>query len=262
MPIDPALEVAALQDAVESFEPEADFQTRNGTKDNEVESVLQEISELLETLSSYQRNRNVTLASTPRTPLTQNSSFNSMTGTPSRPSSAEVDIYQMLKSQLTLMISSLPPYAVAKLNGNQLEELNISRNILVENKEYKGIMDEDQATRISKAAALNVATVPPSLTRMGSSSATSQLPNSVQYARPTAPAAHAPAARPTPSQYYPQQQASNRTPSSSHFAQRPPSAIQSYQTPGSYPSTTPRPNYQQPQATYSQPASRTGYPAS
>jgi len=262
MLIDPALEMSTLQDAVESFEPEAGMDMRNGVKDNEVEGLLREISELLETLSSYQRNRNVTLASTPRTPLTHNSSFNSMTGTPSRPSSAEVDIYQMLRSQLTLMISSLPPYAVAKLDGDQLEELSISRNILVEDKEYKGIMDEDQATRIAKAAALSAAAAPPSLTRMGSSSATTQFPNSVQYARPAAPAAHAPTARPTPSQYYPQQQAPNRTPSSSHYPPRPPSAIQSYQTPGMYSSSTSRPSYSQSQASYSQPAARPGYSAS
>jgi hypothetical protein len=51
------------------------------------------------------------------------------------------------------MIATLPPYAVSKLNGEQLEELNISKKILLENADYPGTMEEDEYTMQQKQAA-------------------------------------------------------------------------------------------------------------
>ncbi|KAJ4290930.1 hypothetical protein N0V90_010126 [Kalmusia sp. IMI 367209] len=132
----------AFKEAVDSFEPikGGPFPEVGATNelDKDTEEVLKEISELLETLASHQRIRNSSLATNPRTPVIQNSSLASLAGSPSTPSSEEVDVYQMLKSQLTLLISQLPPYAVAKLNGDQLEELNITRTLIVENRDTRG----------------------------------------------------------------------------------------------------------------------------
>ncbi|KAH6637432.1 hypothetical protein C7974DRAFT_331644 [Boeremia exigua] len=151
--------------------------------DKDIAELLKDISELIETLASHQRIRNSSLTTNPRTPVVQNSSLAQLVGSPSTPSSDEIDVYQILKSQLTLMISQLPPYAVAKLNGDQLEELNISRTILFDTKEYRGIMEEDQLSRLAKAPA--VAPVPPpTLTRAGSGSQPLYPAGSTQYGRP------------------------------------------------------------------------------
>ena len=51
------------------------------------------------------------------------------------------------------MIAILPPYAVSKLNGDQLEELNVTKKILLENTDYPGTMEEDEYTMQQKQAA-------------------------------------------------------------------------------------------------------------
>merc|ERR1712169_10386 len=52
----------------------------------------------------------------------------------------------MLRDQLKILISSLPPFAVAKLDGDQLEELNISTKLLVEPPDYQGTGQVDDYT--------------------------------------------------------------------------------------------------------------------
>ncbi|KAL8948817.1 MAG: hypothetical protein Q9222_005024 [Ikaeria aurantiellina] len=146
-------EHASFQEAVESWTPEeppAEILMNNeGTgKDNatgkEVDDILNDISELLETLNSYQDVRNLSLANTARTSASQNSQLSAMTGTPSSPSSDELDLYNMLKSQLSIMVSSLPPYALAKLDGHKLGLLNVNTKIQVETKNYQGSLEEDE----------------------------------------------------------------------------------------------------------------------
>lgn len=201
-------------------------------EDKDTDDILREISELIETLASHQRIRNSSLTTNPRTPVVQNSSLAQLVGSPSTPSSDEIDVYQILKSQLTLMISQLPPYAVAKLNGEQLEELNISRTILFDTKEYKGIMEEDQLSRLAKAPA--VAPVPPpTLTRAGSSSQSLYPAGGTQYGRPPSSARPVQAA---PS-YHPQRS------SSIQYQRSPSGPAQSFQAgAGSYAPST-RPGY-------------------
>ncbi|CAI6338423.1 unnamed protein product [Periconia digitata] len=202
--------------------------------EKDTEEVLADISELLETLASHQRIRNSSLATNPRTPVIPNASLANLAGSPSTPSSEEVDIYQILKAQLTMMILQLPPHALAKLNGDQLEELNISRTILIENKDTRGVLEEDQATRLAKAPVPATAG-PPTLTRVTSGgSAPHYSSSNTQYGRNT-PTVHN-SARPVQAStsYFPQQQAVHRSPS--------------VQYPRS--STGPQPNFQTPTPTF------------
>lgn len=259
-----AEEDEAFKEAVEAFEPieGGPFPEKKSELEKDTEEVLHEISELLETLASHQRIRNSSLATNPRTPTIQNSSLASLAGSPSTPSADEIDVYQMLKSQLTLMISQLPPYAVAKLNGDQLEELNISRTLVVENRPTRGVLEDDQSSKFAKAP-VAAPGAPPTLSRMVSSGSGSHAhypPGSAQYGRST-PSVHA-GARPVQAapNYYPQQQPSHRSPSV-HY-QRSTSGSQVYQTPAASSFATPRPNYsttqgfgqQTPRTSYTQPA--------
>ena len=253
----------ALKDAVENFEPveEGPFPEKKDELEKDTEEVLHEISELLETLASHQRIRNSSLATNPRTPIIQNSSLASLAGSPSTPSSDEIDVYQMLKSQLTLMISQLPPYAVAKLNGDQLEELNISRTLVVENRPTRGVLEDDQSARFAKAP-VAAPGAPPTLSRMVSSgSGSHQLypAGNTQYGRGT-PSVHASARPPQgASNYYPQQQSVHRSPSV-HY-QRSSSGSQVYQAPAPSTYATPRPSYPANQAFGQQTPRNYGQPA-
>ncbi|CAO2656348.1 Nn.00g051510.m01.CDS01 [Neocucurbitaria sp. VM-36] len=205
-------------------------------EEKDTDEVLKEISELLETLASYQRIRNSSLTTNPRTPVVQNSSLAILAGSPSTPSTEEIDVYQILKSQLTLLISQLPPYAVAKLNGDQMDELNISRTILFDTKEYKGVLEEDQLSRLAKAPPVAIST-PAALTRAGSSAHAHYPGSSTQYNRPT-PSVSQSSARPA----YPQQQSLHRS-SSMHLQRSPSGQAQSFQAGGASYAPSARPGY-------------------
>lgn len=239
-----------FKEAVENYVPAESniFPEEKSEHDKDIDEILKDVSELIETLASHQRIRNSSLTTNPRTPVVQNSSLAQLVGSPSTPSTDEIDVYQILKSQLTLMISQLPPYAVAKLDGDQLEELNISRTILFDTKEYKGIMEEDQLSRLAKAPAV-VPVPPPTLTRAGSSSQSLYPAGGTQYARPSSsarPVQAAPA-------YHPQRSSSiqyQRSPSgpaqgsqaaAGSFA---PSSRPGYATTPSHNLQTPRPGGQ------------------
>jgi hypothetical protein len=109
-----------------------------GGSQRDTDDLLTEISELLETLSSYQRIRHLDPTAAPEGPKTATASAS--------PSAAEYDTYEMLRSQLTLLIDSLPPFAIAKLNGDQLEALNVGARLVVENYDYPGTMEPDEQT--------------------------------------------------------------------------------------------------------------------
>ncbi|KAJ8063769.1 hypothetical protein OCU04_007630 [Sclerotinia nivalis] len=144
-------------------------------EEKDVEEVLQEISELLETLNSYQRNRHMSNA-TGRPAGVFGASETTFMGTPSKPGDSEVSTYEILKSQLALMVAMLPPYAVAKLNSDQLAELSISTKIEVPLTDQKGVMEEDEMAARAKVAAMSAAsntrpTTSSSLHRSSSSAA-------------------------------------------------------------------------------------------
>lgn len=99
-----------------------------GADPKEVDEVLQDISDLLQTLSSYQRIR----------------SLSKMNSGPATATSAETDVYEILRSNLVMLVSLLPPYAVAKLSGDQIEMLNVSTNVMVDMKDHVGTMEMDE----------------------------------------------------------------------------------------------------------------------
>ncbi|RGP72862.1 hypothetical protein FSPOR_2463 [Fusarium sporotrichioides] len=151
---DNAMEIdeKAIQEAIDNWDEsvvdpslEEALGTKRTNEEKEADEILEEVTDLIETLSSYQRIRNLNL------PNSQNrSSSDPVTGdmlaTPGpTPSEGEQATYQVLKAQLALIIKTLPPYAVAKLNGDQLEDLLISTKVQVQTDGYKGVMEEDEA---------------------------------------------------------------------------------------------------------------------
>ena len=127
----------------------------------EIDEILREISEALETLNSHQRVRNLSLTTSARTTAGQNPQLTATSKSPTSPSADEFDIYEILKSQLALMVSQLPPFALARLDGDKLSALNVSTKIQVPGKVYKGAMEEDEisakARQASNATAYPVA---------------------------------------------------------------------------------------------------------
>lgn len=175
------LDDATLEEMVNSFTPEdfaCDLEKEHPEKEDpesrEIEEVLQEVSEMLDTLSSYQRIRNLTLPSssekpeTDETPAPESPEF----GTPDKPSDAERVIHEHLKTTLIAIVSSLPPYAIAKLNGDQLADLNVSQKILIENPDYSGTMEKDDHTlQQERAAAIAASTASSAANRTSTPSA-------------------------------------------------------------------------------------------
>ncbi|KAL2126076.1 hypothetical protein VTI74DRAFT_1753 [Chaetomium olivicolor] len=127
--------------------------------EKEVDDLLEEVSDLIETLASYQRNRNLTL------PTSQDRySADPVNGDMLRngnlshqPSEEEMMTYDALKAQLALIIQTLPPYAVARLNSDKLAELAVSTKIEIRSDEYRGVMEEDEPARLARLAAQQAA---------------------------------------------------------------------------------------------------------
>ncbi|RAL15420.1 uncharacterized protein BO97DRAFT_211570 [Aspergillus homomorphus CBS 101889] len=146
------LDESTLEEMVNSFNPE-EFgdnitQTHSasegtvGEETREMDNLLRDVSELLETLSSYQRIRSLEPA-TSGGQGTDPKEAAPQPGLPDAPSEEERSVYETLKSSLATLVSTLPPYAVAKLNGDQLADLNISQKILIEGVDYQGTMEKD-----------------------------------------------------------------------------------------------------------------------
>ena len=241
--VDDAREDEIFKQAAETWVPEelpAELKeartSEEELKDKDIDEILKDISELLETLNSYQRVRNLSLAPNTRTSTGQNPQLTTLSGSPNSPSSAEFDVYNLLKSQLALLISTLPPYAVSKLNGDQLGALNISTKLQIEAKTYKGTMEEDEITAKARQAALTAAAGPTARTTTSNVTASSRghYPQSLntpgQPSQRSNYAAQAPSSRSaslSTSYHAAHHQYANRPPSTSnHYAsyptQRPP----------------------------------------
>ncbi|KAI9759836.1 MAG: hypothetical protein M4579_002043 [Chaenotheca gracillima] len=222
-------------------EPPADLESKDPKIEadvKDVEKVLEDISDLLETLNSYNRLRHLPLTSAngPEVPqLPQVPTMQSMTGSPSKPSAAETDVYNLLKSQLSLMVATLPPYAVAKLDGNQLSALNISTRLELDGENFRGVMDEDEATAKAKAAASLMASA--SGVRTATPSGPYQPPSSAYP--PRSAYAHQPLGqRPPSSQYQPSPQPAQVRPvaaTPSRMGGPPPQAYQHSRPPSNAP---------------------------
>ncbi|KAL8926542.1 MAG: hypothetical protein Q9208_002869 [Pyrenodesmia sp. 3 TL-2023] len=242
----------SLEDAVESWVPEAnpleaaDEQQRPRTEDvasKDVDEILQGISELLETLNSYQDVRNSSLTTNARTPASQNPQLAAMTGTPTSPSADEIDIYNMLKSQLSIMVSSLPPYALARLDGEKLGVLNVNTKIQVETPNFPGSLEEDEISTKGRLPAASIAASYPTRTpsaavglaprnnylATSTPAAISHRPSHVPQTVPTRPTAAA--------SYLTNQQYATRPPSASQYFAN--SARPSYPTQRPMSSSTP-----------------------
>ncbi|KAK4154401.1 hypothetical protein C8A00DRAFT_42832 [Chaetomidium leptoderma] len=155
-----------VKDAIENWDESAidpSLDQALGKKsdgEKEVDDLLEEVSDLIETLASYQRNRNLTL------PTSQDRySADPVNGDMLRngnlshqPSEEEMVTYETLKAQLSLIITTLPPYAVARLNSDKLAELAVSTKIEIRSDEYRGVMEEDEPARLARLAAQAAAT--------------------------------------------------------------------------------------------------------
>jgi hypothetical protein len=138
----------------------------------DVEDVLHQVSELLETLASHQRIRNASLSSSAapsRTPISPAPMLASRIGKPDEPAEDEINTYRALRRELAYLILKLPPYAVAKLDGEQLAELGVSTLIPITTKNVRGTMEEDSVARLAKHNAAATAAGIASLTRSNSS---------------------------------------------------------------------------------------------
>lgn len=186
---------------------------------SEMDTLIDDISELLETLNSYQRARNLSLTNTALT--TANPELIALSGSPVTPSTAEFDVYSMLESQLALIISSLPPSAVTRLGGNRLGSLNVTSNIPIEGKSYTGTMEDDELLSKARAISTSSAVGYPSRTP----SISSALPARVNgYTHPSTPTQAIPRSTPAPvsraantTPQLPNQQYSSRPASSNHY---------------------------------------------
>ncbi|KAJ4292994.1 hypothetical protein N0V88_005658 [Collariella sp. IMI 366227] len=155
------LDEERIKDAIENWDdsaidPSLDHVLgKKSDEEKEVDDLLEEVSDLIETLASYQRNRNLTL------PTSQDRySADPVNGDMLRngnlshqPSEEETLTYETLKAQLSLIIQTLPPYAVARLNSDKLAELAVSTRIEIRSDEYRGVMEEDEPARLARVAA-------------------------------------------------------------------------------------------------------------
>ncbi|OAA54232.1 hypothetical protein ISF_08459 [Cordyceps fumosorosea ARSEF 2679] len=145
------IDEAAIQDAIDHWDETAvdpSLEKIMGTQskvDKDTDDLLGEVSDLIETLASYQRIRNLTLPSSQNRQSSDPVTGDMLANSGPEPSEDEVATYEMLKSQLALIVKTLPPFAVAKLNGDQLDELLISTKIQVQTDDYYGTMEEDEA---------------------------------------------------------------------------------------------------------------------
>ncbi|RFU71912.1 hypothetical protein TARUN_10351 [Trichoderma arundinaceum] len=156
-PVDPArpmeLDETAVQEAIDNWDEtvidpslEDVMGSKHDDQDKEADEILEEVSDLIETLASYQRIRNLTLPNSQNRQSSDPVNGDMLANAGPQPSEEEQATYHMLKAQLALIIKTLPPYAVAKLNGDQLDDLLISTKIMVHTDQYKGTMDEDEAS--------------------------------------------------------------------------------------------------------------------
>ena len=141
-----------FNDIVDNFEP-ADLVSEDGApKVHQAQQTLHEMSELLELLLSHQRVRNSQLGANAR--AVPNPNMATLSGT--APNSAESAIYHELRSKLSALAIKLPPYALAKIGGDELADLTLSKAILLESRNYQGTMDDDQATRAAAVATSDI----------------------------------------------------------------------------------------------------------
>ncbi|QIX00367.1 hypothetical protein AMS68_005884 [Peltaster fructicola] len=195
------------------------------TKDmTDVEEVLKKITDLLETLASHQVIRYATTASSAfpvKGPISPAPVLDARSRKADVPSAEEIEVYNDLQREIAYLVLQLPPYAVAKLNGEQLADLGVSKLITFEADNYKGQMEEDHAARLAKYTAAATAAGIASLTR----STTNPNPHYSSTSRTPAIGASANTRYGQPTSY------PGRTPMAMSSTQRPVSGQSNYGTP-------------------------------
>ncbi|KAJ5648207.1 hypothetical protein N7490_004579 [Penicillium lividum] len=154
------IDESTLNEMVDSMKPKdyAEYLAQNEVASKEplesrgIDEVLAEVSDLLETLGSYQNIRRATIPSVNENTESNDSPAPDFDDSET-PSEAEIAVYENLRSKLVSIISSLPPYVVSKVNGDQLGELNISQKIIIESPDWKGTMEKDDHTLHQERAA-------------------------------------------------------------------------------------------------------------
>jgi hypothetical protein len=156
-------DLEAIHKAIEEFDEDSlkpnklEVVSTINEEEREVDQMLVEISNLLQALSSHQRIRNSYIPTGSRNPASPSPLLSAMVGTATVPSAEENETYRALRSQLAQLISKLPPYAVAKLEGEKFADLAVKKNIVIQGKEYRGTMEEDQLTRLIRSSAMQAA---------------------------------------------------------------------------------------------------------
>ncbi|KAK2873826.1 hypothetical protein FQN49_002030 [Arthroderma sp. PD_2] len=254
--LDPQLlDEEALSEAVESFKP--DTYVDKATESEEPESVnkkpeddlgelLSDITDLLHTLNSYRQLRNLSQTS-PDKVTDQSNGAPANRDLTTTPSDVEYGIYETLKSSLSTLVASLPPYAVSKLTGEQLAELNLSRKILLDSADYPGTLEDDDFTKQRKQAAQAQQNMANS--RNSVSTAPQTRPPTYQTPSASAPYQRQPGTRGKhiPANYQSPQGYAGRQPPTPHY--QPTNSPQPYPQ---HPQPGQRQGYMQPQ--YQQPA--------
>ncbi|KAI4738486.1 hypothetical protein E4T50_11039 [Aureobasidium sp. EXF-12298] len=156
-------DLEAIHQAIEDFDEDSfkpnklEVVSTINEEEREVDQMLEEISNLLQALSSHQRIRNSYIPTGSRNPASPSPLLSAMVGTATAPSAEENETYRALRSQLAQLISKLPPYAVAKLEGEKFADLAVKKNIVIQGKEYRGTLEEDQLTRLIRSSAMQAA---------------------------------------------------------------------------------------------------------
>lgn len=255
------LDLDELEKNVKNWQSEEDVLPEGS---NEADDILQEISDLLETLDSHRQIRASTTSINSRPLVGQNPQIATLATSPTSPSAAEFDVYEMLKNQLTLIVSTLPPYLLSKLDGDKLGALKISTKVQVETKNQKGAMEE---TEVPVAARRTPAPVAAPVVPPQSANAYGSVPGrSSSYVQAATPAQQysrsygaSTAPRPATHSSYLQNPQSFNRPASSNYASssvRPPYATQNSQTPQASAAPSSRYNYAQ---QYGQQQSQSSY---
>ncbi|KAI0872314.1 hypothetical protein GGS24DRAFT_502957 [Hypoxylon argillaceum] len=231
---------------------------RKPDSEKDTDDILEDVSDMIQTLISYQKNRNLTLptASSQSRYASDPAHSDMLThGTQVQPGEEETATYEALRTQLMLIIQMLPPYTVARLNSDKLDELNISTKIEIRTDEYQGTMEEDEAAARARAAQNATAAMNARPVSHRSSGSSSSMQYGQQYHQnATRAPAQTPQFYPTQTPVRPPQPAMQRAPQTMPPTYQPrPPANTGYRPPNAYQNTGYTQQYK-PASGYSQPS--------
>lgn len=147
-----ALDEKLIEDGLTNWDSYNDARTpfdKEAEEGKGASELLQEISELLEILHSYQRIRHTTQPSSSSSSQPLQGSKAQQSNLPpeiSTPSDAEFEVYENLKTQLVEVIATLPPYMLSKLDSNRLRPLRVNTRIQIPGRHQKGTLEDDMTS--------------------------------------------------------------------------------------------------------------------